>query len=178
MELEGFAEKKADNLLAAIDASRQQSLARLITALGIRGVGEVMAADLARFYPDLEALSRASLEELQTIEGVGPNTAQAIVDWFERPANRQVVDKLRLRRRVAARRSRRPARRRTAAGRADLRRHRHPARHVARRSQGIHPGPRRQGDRLGQQEDQLPGGGRSGGVEAGKSAGAGRAGFG
>lgn len=94
--LEGFAEKKADNLLAAIDASRGQSLARLITALGIRGVGEVMAADLARYYPDLDLLSRASLEDLQTIEGVGPNTAQAIVDWFERPANRQVVAKLRL----------------------------------------------------------------------------------
>jgi DNA ligase (NAD+) len=94
--LEGFAEKKADNLLAAIDASRQQSLARLITALGIRGVGEVMAVDLARYYPDLDLLSRAGLDDLQTIEGVGPNTAQAIVDWFERPANRQVIAKLRL----------------------------------------------------------------------------------
>ncbi|OGO37777.1 MAG: DNA ligase (NAD(+)) LigA [Chloroflexi bacterium RBG_16_57_11] len=94
LALEGFAEKKADNLLAAIDASRGQSLARLVTALGVRGVGEVMAADLARFFPDLEALSRASLENLQTIEGVGPNTAQAIVDWFERPANRQVIGKL------------------------------------------------------------------------------------
>jgi DNA ligase (NAD+) len=94
--LEGFAEKKADNLLAAIDASRQQTLARLITALGIRGVGEVMAVDLARYYPDLDLLSRAGLDDLQTIEGVGPNTAQAIVDWFERPANRQVIAKLRL----------------------------------------------------------------------------------
>jgi DNA ligase (NAD+) len=95
LKLEGFAEKKADNLLAAIEASRRQPLARLITALGIRGVGEVMAADLARVYPDLEALSRATLDELQTIEGVGPNTAQAIVDWFARPANRQVIAKLR-----------------------------------------------------------------------------------
>jgi DNA ligase (NAD+) len=94
LSLEGFAEKKADNLLAAIDASRRQTLARLITALGIRGVGEVMAADLARFYPDLDLLSHASLDDLQTIEGVGPNTAQAILDWFERPANRQVIAKL------------------------------------------------------------------------------------
>jgi DNA ligase (NAD+) len=94
LSLEGFAEKKADNLLAAIDASRGQSLARLITALGMRGVGEVMAADLARYHPDLDLLSRASLEDLQTIEGVGPNTAQAIVDWFERPANRNVIAKL------------------------------------------------------------------------------------
>jgi DNA ligase (NAD+) len=96
LRLEGFAEKKADNLLAAIDASRRQPLARLITALGIRSVGEVLAADLARAYPDLEALSRASLDELQSLEGVGPNTAQAIVDWFARPANRQVIARLRL----------------------------------------------------------------------------------
>ncbi|MHB0987517.1 MAG: NAD-dependent DNA ligase LigA [Bellilinea sp.] len=93
--LEGFAEKKADNLLTSIDTSRQQPLARLINALGIRGVGEVMAADLTRVYPDLETLSRTTLEELQRIEGVGPNTAQAIVDWFARPANRQVLAKLR-----------------------------------------------------------------------------------
>ena len=93
--LEGFAEKKADNLLTSIDTSRQQPLARLINALGIRGVGEVMAADLTRVYPDLEALSRTTFEELQRIEGVGPNIAQAIVDWFARPANREVLTKLR-----------------------------------------------------------------------------------
>ena len=95
LELEGFAEKKADNLLASIDASRNQSLARLITALGIRGVGEVAAADLAGNYADLDELSRAGYEELLAIEGFGPNIAQAIVDWFERPANRKVLEKLR-----------------------------------------------------------------------------------
>jgi DNA ligase (NAD+) len=95
LTVEGFAEKKADNLLQAIETSRSQSLARLITALGMRGVGEVMAADLSRVYNDIDELGRASFEELQTIEGMGPNTAQAIVDWFARPANRQVVEKLR-----------------------------------------------------------------------------------
>jgi DNA ligase (NAD+) len=92
--LEGFAEKKAENLLTSIETSRQQPLARLINALGVHGVGEVMAVDLTRVYPDLEALSRTSTAELQQIEGVGPNIAQAIVDWFARPANRQVLDKL------------------------------------------------------------------------------------
>jgi DNA ligase (NAD+) len=92
--LEGFAEKKADNLLEAIDQSRGQSLARLITALGMRGVGEAVAADLARHYGGLDALSGASLEELQDIEGIGPNIAQAIVDWFQRAANQQVMEKL------------------------------------------------------------------------------------
>jgi len=95
LQLEGFAEKKADNLLAAIDASRTRPLARLITALGIRGVGEVVAAALAQHYPDLDALAKATAEELQQIEGVGPNIAQAIVDWFARPANRRLLEKLR-----------------------------------------------------------------------------------
>jgi DNA ligase (NAD+) len=93
--LEGFAEKKVDNLLDAIQASKGQSLARLLTALGIRGVGAVMAADLASRYPDLSALGQASQEELEAIEGVGPNIAQAVVDWFERPANQKLLGKLR-----------------------------------------------------------------------------------
>jgi DNA ligase (NAD+) len=95
LALEGFADKKADNLLGAIEASRSRPLARVITALGIRGVGEVMAADLARYYTDLEILSRASMDDLQRIEGVGPNIAQAIVDWFARPANHSLLVKLR-----------------------------------------------------------------------------------
>jgi DNA ligase (NAD+) len=95
LELEGFAEKKADNLLRAIEASRQQPLARLLNALGIRGVGEVMAQDLTAVYRDLDQLASAGEAELQQIEGVGPNIATAIVDWFARPANRQVLAKLR-----------------------------------------------------------------------------------
>lgn len=94
LKLEGFADKKADNLLSAIQDSRQQPLSRLITALGIRGVGEVMAADLTETYSDLDALSQTTLEALQKIEGVGPNTAEAIVDWFARPANQKVLRKL------------------------------------------------------------------------------------
>jgi len=94
LALEGFAEKKADNLLAAIEQSKNQPLSRLINALGIRGVGEVMATDLARSYTDLDMLSAATLEELQLLDGVGPNIAQAIIDWFARPANREVLEKL------------------------------------------------------------------------------------
>jgi DNA ligase (NAD+) len=86
--------KIADNLLAAIAASRGQPLNRLITALGIRGVGEVMAADLTRVFTDLDSLSRASADDLQQIEGVGPNIAESIVDWFSRERNRAVLKKL------------------------------------------------------------------------------------
>jgi DNA ligase (NAD+) len=96
LSLEGFADKKADNLLESIEISRNRPLPRLITALGIRGVGEVVAADLARAFQDLDRLSNATLEELQSLEGIGPNIAQAIVDWFARPANQQVLQKLRL----------------------------------------------------------------------------------
>jgi DNA ligase (NAD+) len=93
LQLEGFADKKAENLIQAIDASRERPLPRVISALGIRGVGEVMANDLAYHYRDLDALSQATVDELQQIEGVGPNIAQAVVDWFERPANQELLRK-------------------------------------------------------------------------------------
>lgn len=95
LKLEGFASKKADNLLNAIQTSRSQPLARLVTALGIRGVGEVMAVDLAKAFGNLDALAKATVEDLQQIEGVGPNISQAIVDWFERDNNRKLLSKLR-----------------------------------------------------------------------------------
>ncbi len=94
LNLEGFADKKADNLLSAIAASKEQPLSRLLAALGIRGVGEVVAADLTQHYPDLDALAAASLEDLQAIEGIGPNIAQAIIDWFANPLNLRVLSKL------------------------------------------------------------------------------------
>jgi DNA ligase (NAD+) len=94
LDLEGFAEKKAENLLTSLEQAKGQSLNRLLSALGIRGVGEVMAADLTRHYPDLDALSKATVGELQEIEGVGPNIAEAIVDWFARPANQKLLAKL------------------------------------------------------------------------------------
>jgi DNA ligase (NAD+) len=94
LALEGFKDKKADNLLTSIENSKSQSLARFIAALGIHGVGEVMARDLSQNYPDLDALSKAKADELMLIEGVGPNIAEAIVDWFARPINQKVLKKL------------------------------------------------------------------------------------
>lgn len=95
LQLEGFAEKKAENLLASVEASRGQPLSRFLTALGIRGVGEVMAADLARGFRNLDALGQATVDELMQVEGVGPNIAAAIVDWFSRPFNRRLLEKFR-----------------------------------------------------------------------------------
>lgn len=94
LTLEGFAEKKADNLLDSIKTSKMQPLSRLINALGIRGVGEVMATELARRFKDLDHLKDVSEAQLQSIEGVGPNIAAAIVDWFGRASNRTLIEKL------------------------------------------------------------------------------------
>ncbi len=95
LALEGFKDKKADNLLNAIAASKEQSLARLLTGLGIRGVGETMAADLTNHFADLDALAAATQEDLKNIEGIGPNIAAALVDWFLLPFNQQLLGKLR-----------------------------------------------------------------------------------
>jgi DNA ligase (NAD+) len=86
--------KIADNLLAAIETSGQQPLHRLITALGIHGVGEVSAADLSRHFPSLDLLAAASRDQLQMVDGVGPNIAEAIVDWFGQERNKKVLEKL------------------------------------------------------------------------------------
>lgn len=94
LELEGFAEKKVENLLQAIDDSRARPLERLIGALGIRGVGEAVAGDLARRFRNLDELAQAGAEALESIEGIGPSIAGALVDWFRRPRNRRLLKKL------------------------------------------------------------------------------------
>lgn len=95
LSLDGFAEKKAENLISAISESKQRPLSRFLTSLGIRGVGEVMSEELVTKYGDLDQLSKATIAELELIEGVGPNIASAIVDWFNSTTNRKVLEKLR-----------------------------------------------------------------------------------
>jgi DNA ligase (NAD+) len=94
LKLEGFGDKKADNLLAGIEASKSQPLYRLIAGLGIRGVGEVAAQDLVRHYHDLDELSQASETELESIEGFGPSIAENIVEWFATHDNLEMLAKL------------------------------------------------------------------------------------
>ena len=94
LALEGFAEKKVDNLLASIELSKSKTLAQLLFALGIRGVGEVVANDLARHFGNIDQLAKASELELESIEGIGPNIAKAIVDWFAQSKNQDVLSKL------------------------------------------------------------------------------------
>ncbi len=95
LKLEGFGDKKADNIIDAIEESKGRPLAQLITALGIRGVGEVVAEDLSYNFEDLNELYKSTKDELLTIDGIGPNIADAVIDWFARPKNQQIVNKLR-----------------------------------------------------------------------------------
>lgn len=94
VSLEGFGEKKVANLMAAIAASKTRPPARLLTALGIRGVGEAVAEALMAHYDSLAELAAAPLAALQAIEGIGPVLAQNIVDWFAQAPNRRVLARL------------------------------------------------------------------------------------
>jgi len=93
--LEGFATKRAENLIRAIDASRERPLWRVLTGLGILGVGSRVAQILASHYRSLDALLAASEEELQAVPNIGPHTARYIRAYFEHERNRELVAKLR-----------------------------------------------------------------------------------
>ena len=92
--LDRMAEKSAQNLLDEIEASKKNSLARLIYALGIRFVGERTAQLLAEHFSSLEELAAAKEEQLVGVPEVGPKVAAAIVEFFSEPANRQLIKKL------------------------------------------------------------------------------------
>ncbi len=92
--LEGFAEKKADNLLSAIEASKQQPFERVLIGLGIRYVGSMVARLIIDAFPSMDAVRQAGVEELEAIDGVGPRIAESMVEWFKRPDNQALVEKL------------------------------------------------------------------------------------
>jgi DNA ligase (NAD+) len=95
LALEGFADKKADNLLNAITGAKERPFARVLAALGIRGVGTTVAHVLTGAFPSLDALASAEADTIATVEGIGPITAQNILTWFAHPHNRAMIDKLR-----------------------------------------------------------------------------------
>ena len=92
--LERMAEKSAQNLLRELEASKKNSLARLIYALGIQFVGERTGQLLAEHFSSLEELAAAKGEELEQVPEVGPKVAASIVEFFSEPANRQLIKKL------------------------------------------------------------------------------------
>ncbi len=93
--LDRMGKKSAENLIAAIEASKQQGLARLLSAFGIRQVGAAAGKALARRFPDLDALMNANFLELSEVPDIGPVTVQYILDWFDSPQSRHQVQLLR-----------------------------------------------------------------------------------
>jgi DNA ligase (NAD+) len=93
--LERMGEKSTENLLSAIEASKDRPLGRLIFALGIRHVGSEMAALLASHFGSIDALARASVEELTAIPTVGPRIGESVHQYFRDARNLRAIEKLR-----------------------------------------------------------------------------------
>jgi len=94
VELERFGEKSADALLEEVAQSKKAGLARVLMGLGIRFVGERTAESLAQEFGSIEALEKATPEELERVEEVGPRISQAIIEFFAQPANLALVQSL------------------------------------------------------------------------------------
>jgi DNA ligase (NAD+) len=95
MELDGFGEISATNAIAAIEASKQIPFSRVLFGLNIPDVGGVTAQTLARHFGTVDALMGATQEELVEAEGIGPERAEAIAEWFRDDDNRGLVEELR-----------------------------------------------------------------------------------
>ncbi|HEX7595172.1 MAG TPA: NAD-dependent DNA ligase LigA [Gemmatimonadaceae bacterium] len=95
LELEGYADKGADSLIAAIEASKSQPLQRLLNALGIRHVGSIAAQLLAQHFGTLDAILSASADDILNVRGIGSTIAEGVVAYFSDPAGRALVEKLR-----------------------------------------------------------------------------------
>ena len=94
LALEGFAEKSAQQLLDAIEASKRQPLSTLLFALGVRHVGAQGAKLLARDFGTMKAIAKASADEIGKIRGIGPAIAEAVVGFFADPQNQKLAKRL------------------------------------------------------------------------------------
>ncbi|MBR6717206.1 MAG: NAD-dependent DNA ligase LigA [Oscillospiraceae bacterium] len=97
LTLEGFKEKSADNLLAAIEASKSQPLDRVIAALGIRNIGQTAAVMLCDHFGTLDAIRQANAEDIAAIDGFGEIMAESVQEAFAQPAFAELVETLRAR---------------------------------------------------------------------------------
>jgi DNA ligase (NAD+) len=95
MELEGYGEISATNAIASIEASKGIPFNRVLFGLNIPDVGWVTAINLARHFENVDRLAAASQEEIQEAEGIGPDRAESIAEWFADDANRKLVEELR-----------------------------------------------------------------------------------
>ncbi|MCF6341651.1 MAG: NAD-dependent DNA ligase LigA [Bacteroidales bacterium] len=90
-----FKEKTANNIINGIRASRAVPFHRVLFALGIRFVGETVAKKLAAHYSDIDHLSKAGFEELVEVDEIGEKIAESVLNWFQKPENRHIVERLR-----------------------------------------------------------------------------------
>jgi DNA ligase (NAD+) len=93
-ELEKMGEKSASNIINSINNSKERPLARVIYALGIRHIGEEMAAVLASNFSSLEKLAQASRDELMEISAVGPKIADSVIAFFRQEENLNIIRRL------------------------------------------------------------------------------------
>jgi DNA ligase (NAD+) len=94
IHLDRMAEKSADNLVNGVQASKAVPFERVLFGLGIRYVGETVAKKLAKHYKSIEALSKATLEDLEQVDEIGIKIAESVVDFFSTEANVQLVSRL------------------------------------------------------------------------------------
>src|SRR3954452_23341704 len=94
LELDGFQEKSASNVIDAIERSKRTPFSRVLLGLNIPDVGWVTAQNLARHFGSIERIAEASPEDIQEVEGIGPERAEAIAEWFSDKENLQLVGKL------------------------------------------------------------------------------------
>lgn len=94
LRLERWAEKSARNLMASLEESKQVPFERVLFGLGIRFVGETVAKRLASAFHSIEALERASLEELVAVDEIGERIARSVLDYFSDERNRMLVNRL------------------------------------------------------------------------------------
>ena len=95
LELDGFQEKSATNVIGAIEASKQIPFRRVLYGLNISDVGWVTAQNLARHFRSVDRLVEAAQEDVMEVDGIGPERAEAIVEWFSDEDNRRLVQELR-----------------------------------------------------------------------------------
>src|SRR5207253_4862047 len=92
MELDGYGEISASNAIASIEASKQVPFHRVLFGLNIPDVGWVTAQNLARHFERVDALIGASQEDIEEVEGIGPDRAESIAEWFSDEANRELCE--------------------------------------------------------------------------------------
>jgi DNA ligase (NAD+) len=95
LELDGFQEKSATNVISSIEASKQIPFRRVLYGLNIPDVGWVTAQNLARHFGSVDRLAAAAQEDITEVEGLGPERAEKIVEWFAEEDNKRLVDELR-----------------------------------------------------------------------------------